>query len=319
MHSPVLPRLILHLPFALSEVEGQVPATGASTSLGTNGKGSRKRDTENQMFDLDAYLTRVAMPARPTLDSIGLGRLQHAHRLAIPFEDLDVVLGRGIAIDSESVFAKLVTARRGGYCFEHNRLFLDALAELGFTARPLLARVWIAPSGVPPLTHTFALVTIDGQEWIADTGFGGSYTPVMPLTDGAEAQAPDGARFRLDATEQGWLLLRDGDPMTTDGRGETGGFQPQYSFTLAEVFDADLALSNHWTSTAPASRFTQTVIASIVLPNGLASLTGRNYRRRSGTDTTVGEITDPRVYRIRMSLLFGIDLSVEDVAALGLF
>ncbi|MEG8033041.1 arylamine N-acetyltransferase [Sphingomonas aurantiaca] len=272
------------------------------------------------MFDLEAYLTRVAMPARPTLDSIGLARLQHAHRLAIPFEDLDVVLGRGIAIDSASVLAKLVTARRGGYCFEHNRLFLDALAELGFIARPLLARVWYAATDVPPpQTHTFALVTIDGQDWIADTGFGGSYTPVLPLTDGAEATAPDGARFRLDATEQGWLLLRDGDPMTTDGRGETGGFQPQYSFTLAEVFDADLALSNHWTSTAPASRFTHTPIASIVLPNGFASLIGRNYRRRSGTDTTAGEITDPRVYRIRMSLLFGIDLSVEDVAALGLF
>ncbi|WP_342454657.1 arylamine N-acetyltransferase [Sphingomonas sp. H160509] len=130
---------------------------------------------------------------------------------------------------------------------------------------------------------------------------------------------PDGARFRLEATEQGWMLLRDGDPMTTDGRGETGGFQPQYSFTLAQVFDADLAMSNHWTSTAPSSRFTHTPIASIVLPNGFASLIGRNYRRRSGADTTVGEITDPRVYRIRMSLLFGIDLSVEDVAALGLF
>jgi len=271
------------------------------------------------MFDLDAYLTRVAMPARPTLDSIGLGRLQQAHRLAIPFEDLDVVLGRGVAIDSAPVFDKLVTARRGGYCFEHNRLFLDALAELGFTARPLLARVWIAATDVPPLTHTFALVTIDGQDWIADTGFGGSYTPVLPLADGAEATAPDGARFRLDATEQGWLLLRDGDPMSTDGRGETGGFQPQYSFTLAEVFDADLAMGNHWTSTAPASRFTHTPIASIVLPNGFASLIGRNYRRRSGTDTTAGEITDPRVYRIRMSLLFGIDLSVEDVAALGIF
>ena len=276
------------------------------------------------MFDLDAYLTRVAMPARPTLDSIGLGRLQLAHRLAIPFEDLDVVLGRGIAIDSASVFAKLVTARRGGYCFEHNRLFLDALTELGFAARPVLARVWIAATEVPPLTHTFALVTIDGQAWIADTGFGGSYTPVLPLADGAEATAPDGARFRLEATsrdhgEQGWMLLRDGDPMTTDGRGATGGFQPQYSFTIAEVFDADLLLGNHWTSTAPASRFTQTAIASIVLPNGFASLMGRTYRRRSGTDTAAGEITDPRVYRIRMSLLFGIDLSVEDIAALKLF
>ncbi len=271
------------------------------------------------MFDLDLYLARIAMPARPTLDSTGLGRLQHAHRLAIPFENIDVILGRGIAIDSASVFAKLVTARRGGYCFEHNRLFLDALDALGFTARPLLARVRLGATDMPPLTHTFALVTIDGQDWVADAGFGGSYTPVMPLVDGAQAEAPDGARFRLEAGAEGWMLLRDGDPMTTDGRGGGDGFQPQYSFTIARVFDVDLALSNHWTSTAPGTRFLQQPIVSIVLPHGFATLTGRHYRRRAGDDVSIGEVTDPRVYRIRMGLLFGIELTADDVAALGLF
>ena len=97
-------------------------------------------------FDLDAYLVRVAMPARPTLDPVGLQRLQQAHRMAIPFECLDVRLGRPIAIDSAAVFAKLVVAGRGGYCFEQNRLFLDALTALGFVARPLLARVWLGGS-----------------------------------------------------------------------------------------------------------------------------------------------------------------------------
>ena len=270
-------------------------------------------------FNFADYLQRIHLSEPIAPDVTGLEALQRAHRLAIPFENLDVMLGRPIAIDSGAVFAKLVTARRGGYCFEHNRLFLDALAAAGFTARPQLARVWLGAETTPPLTHAISIVTLDGAEWIADAGFGGTYTPPMPLIDGAEATAPDGARFRLEATESGWMLLRDGDPMTTDGRGTGDGFQPQYSFTLAPVFDADLAMSNHWTSTAPASRFTHTPIASIVLPNGFASLIGRDYRRRSGTDTSVGEVTDPRVYRIRMSLLLGIDLSVDDVAALGLF
>ncbi len=97
--------------------------------------------------DLDAYLHRIRLPTRPTLDVAGLMRLQHAHRLAIPFENFDIWLGRGIAIDSEPAFAKLVTARRGGYCFEHNRLFLDALAALGFAAEPILARVWLGGRG----------------------------------------------------------------------------------------------------------------------------------------------------------------------------
>jgi N-hydroxyarylamine O-acetyltransferase len=261
-------------------------------------------------FDLPAYLERIRLPALPTLDHLGLAAVQRAHRLAIPFENLDIALGRGIDISSDAVFAKLVVARRGGYCFEQNRLFLDALHALGFDARPLLARVWLMADGVPPKTHTLNLVTIDRQEWIADAGFGGSYAPPLPLVDGAEAESPDGTRHRLarDATH-GWLLARD------DGQGA----QPQYSFTTEHVWPADLALSNHWTSTAAGTRFTTLRLASIVLPHGFASLTDRSYRRRAGEGETAAEIADPRVYRMRLGMMFGIELSADDVAALGLF
>jgi N-hydroxyarylamine O-acetyltransferase len=275
------------------------------------------------MFDLDAYLARIELPARPTRDAAGLARVQLAHRLTIPFENLDVRLGRPIAIDSESVAAKLVGSRRGGYCFEHNRLLLDALAALEMTARPLLARVWLGAAATPPRNHVLSLVTIDGSDWIADTGFGASYAPVMPLADGAEATAPDGARFRLVRDGDGWLLLRDGDPVSTDGRTAAGwngtAWQPQYGFTTEPVHDSDLAMGNHWAMTAPASRFTQMAVVSVVLPHGFAALTDRRYRRRAAGKTAEGEITDPRVYRMRLSLMFGIDLSKEEVAALALF
>ena len=275
------------------------------------------------MFDLAAYLERIRLPAPPTLDAAGLVRLQHAHRLAIPFETLDIRLGRPIAIDGDSVFAKLVVARRGGFCFEHNRLFLDALAALGFMARPLLARVWLGVEETPPLTHTLSLVTLGGEAWIADPGFGASYAPPMPLVDGAAASAPDGARFRLSregvSGDAGWMLWRDGDPATTDGRGSGAGWQRQYGFTLAEVAEADLAMGAHWSATAPASRFVRHVVVSLVLPHGFASLIDRAYRRRAGADQTAGSIDDPRVYRMRLGLLFGLDLSAAEVAALGLF
>ncbi len=281
------------------------------------------------MFDLDAYLARIDLPARPTLDAAGLSRLQRAHRLAIPFENLDVILGRGIAIDGASVFAKLVTARRGGYCFEHNRLFGDALGAIGFDHRPLLARVWLGidlgHGTVPPLTHTFSLVETDEGPWIADPGFGGTYAPAMPLADGAEATAPDGARFRLSRHDRhGWLLERSGTVAGTDGRGggeanATGGWQPQYSFTTATVFDADLALGNWWSSTAPGTRFTTLRLASIVLPHGFATLTDDRYRRIAGEDEAEGTITDPRVYRMRLGMMFGIALTAQEVAGLRLF
>lgn len=271
-------------------------------------------------FDLDAYLARLRLPARVTTDAEGLGRLQRAHRQSIPFENLDVMLGRPVRITSDAVFEKLVGQGRGGFCFEHNRLFLDALAALGFAARPLLARVWLGATETPPLTHTLALVDLGGQPWIADSGFGGSYTPPMPLVDGAEATAPDGAHFRLVRDEaHGWMLLRDGEPGTTDGRGTGAGFRPQYSFTTDDVWDADLAMGAHWAATAPGSRFTDASIVSIVLPRGFASLTNRSYRRSAGGEETSAVIDDPRVYRMRLSMMFGIDLTRDEVAALPVF
>lgn len=273
------------------------------------------------MFDLDAYLARIRLKDAPAPDAEGLAALQRAHRLAIPFENLDIRLGRGIAIDSASVFAKLVTAKRGGYCFEQNQLFGDALAALGFIARPLLARVLlVASDAAPPLTHALSLVTIGGQDWIVDAGFGGSYSPPLPLIDGAEATAPDGACFRLRADAAlGWLLEREGGNATTDGRGGGAGFQPQYSFALTTVEPADLAMANHWTSTRPGTRFLDLVVVSIVLPAGFASLTDRAYRRSTTSEDIAATIDDPRVYRLRLSMMFGIDLSAEEVAALGLF
>ena len=271
------------------------------------------------MFDLDAYLARIRLPARPTLDHHGLQALHRAHRLSIPFENLDVALGRLIRIDSGSVFAKLVTGKRGGYCFEHNRLFADALAALGFSARTVTGQVLLNGAPTPPGSHALQLVTLEGQDWIADPGFGGSYAPPMSLEEGAEAIATDGARFSLRREGDGWTLFRDGDPGTTDGRGAGTGSRPQYRFLLAEVTDAALEASNDWVQSAPGTRFVDHRVVSIVLPHGFARLTDRSYRRQVGTEVNEGEITDPRVYRMRLSLMFGIDLTRDEVMGQGLY
>jgi N-hydroxyarylamine O-acetyltransferase len=277
-------------------------------------------------FDLAAYLARLGLAEPPAADAEGLAILQRAHRMAIPFENLDVLLGHGVSLDPDAVFDKLVRRRRGGYCFEHNQLFLRALDALGFVARPLLARVWLGTADdgpVPPRTHCLSLVELSDGPWIADAGFGGAYTPPLPLRDGARATSFDDAVHHLarDASF-GWVLTRDGDLHATDARGVPqpgGGAIRQYSFTEDAVWPADLAQCNHHIATIPGHRFTTMAIVSIVLPRGFASLTDRHYRRRNGTEAVTADLVDPRVYRMRLSLVFGIDLTGEDVATLGLF
>jgi N-hydroxyarylamine O-acetyltransferase len=272
-------------------------------------------------FALPAYLARIGIDAAPTPDLAGLETLHRAHRLAIPFENLDIPLGMGIIIDPDAVFAKLVTRRRGGYCFEQNRLFLAALDALGFSARPLLARVWLLADATPPLTHTFSLVTIDGEEWIADAGFGGSFSPPMPLTDGAAFTAADGTTHRLTSgTPHGWMLDRAGDPAATDGRStDTRDWQPQYSFTLGQVEPIDLELSNHWASTRAGTRFTTLTLASRVLPNGFASLLDARLTLHRDGESRVLLLTDAIAYRAALADHFGLELTREEVDRLRLF
>ncbi|MDB5687577.1 MAG: acetyltransferase [Rhizorhabdus sp.] len=271
-------------------------------------------------IDLDGYLARIGLGLLPPADKDGLATVQRAHRLAIPFENLDVRLGRGISLDPDHVFEKLIHKRRGGYCFEQNQLFLRALTALHFDVRPLLARVWLMADGVPPRTHTLNLVQLDDGPWIADAGFGGSYTPPMPLIDGAEATAPDGAMFRLVADpDHGWLLLRNGHPALTDGRNREEGWQPQYSFTLEAVATVDLELSNHWTSTRPGTRFMTTAVVSACLPSGFASLTDRHYTRRNGDQQVDATIDSATAYRLRLNFVFGIVLDEIEINGLGLY
>lgn len=271
-------------------------------------------------IDLDGYLARIGLGLPPASDAAGLTTLQRAHRLSIPFENLDVRLGRGISLDPGHVFDKLVHRRRGGYCFEQNQLFLRALTAIGFDARPLLARVWLLATDVPPRTHTINLVRFDGEPWIADAGFGGSYAPPMPLFEGSEATGPDGAKFRLSWTEDhGWLLERRGDPRTTDGRTTHEDWQAQYSFTLDHVAPSDLELSNHWTSTRSGVRMTSLSLVSLVLPSGFATLTDRHYTRRNGDQHVEADIDSATAYRLRLNFVFGIALDEVEVMGLGLF
>jgi len=281
-------------------------------------------------MDIDRYLARIGLTHVPSADPEGLGAMQRAHRQAIGFENLDIPLGNGIRIDSGSVFDKLVVQRRGGYCFEQNRLYGDALMALGMVNRPLLARVRMGlaeDAPLPPRTHVLLLVRAEpGRAWIADAGFGGSFVPPLPLEDGAEAQTSDGAAHRLRrigtiGAEGGeWLLERAGPVEATDGRpAPHGEWQPQYVFDLAEVVSDDLEMANHWTSTRPGTRFTTLHVASVVLPDGFAALSERTLRVHRGGTTDTREIIDAADYAVALRELFGIALSEKEAARLPLF
>jgi N-hydroxyarylamine O-acetyltransferase len=95
----------------------------------------------SESFDLDLYFARIGYsgPHTSTLDV--LSNLQQLHARAIPFENLDPLIGRHVSLRQKDLAAKLIGNRRGGYCFEQNTLFAKVLLRLGFHVTPLIARV----------------------------------------------------------------------------------------------------------------------------------------------------------------------------------
>jgi N-hydroxyarylamine O-acetyltransferase len=251
-------------------------------------------------LDLGAYLRRTGTdrPSAPSADA--LTELHRAHVGSIPFENLDVLMGVPIRLDLESLQAKLVTGRRGGYCFEHNSLFRAALEALGFTVTSLAARVRAGTSAIRPRTHMLLKVDVQEQAFLADVGFGadGLLTPLL-LQPGRE-QWHAGTGHRLRHEEASWVL--EGDT------GVGAGWQDLYAFTLEPQHPVDFEMANHYTSTWPGSHFRSTLTAQLSLPQRRLALRDRDLVTREGGQVRTERVRDPdhllEVLEQRFSLCF---------------
>ncbi|NIY46369.1 arylamine N-acetyltransferase family protein [Cedecea colo] len=197
-------------------------------------------------FDLNAYFARIHFMGDYAPDLHTLRQLHLLQPCAIPFENLDVLLGRRILLDDESVFEKLVTAGRGGYCYEQNALLRRALLEIGFQVEDLAARVLIArPERMPARTHRLQLVTVAQERWLADVGFGGkTLTAPLRFVLDSEQTTPHGV-YRLTRLEEDYLLsLREEDE-----------WLPLYRFDLQRQYAVDFDVANHYVATWPESHF----------------------------------------------------------------
>jgi N-hydroxyarylamine O-acetyltransferase len=219
-------------------------------------------------LDLPAYLERIG-----TTETATLAELHRAHIAAIPFENLDIPLGRGIAVDLQSVQAKLVARRRGGYCYEHGILFAAVLERLGYRVQRLLGRVGGYSEQPRGRTHMALLVEAGGERWLADVGFGGGLLEPLPFAPGVERRQ-GGWTFRLHEAGPGWEL--------EERRPE--GWSTLYGFADERQYPADVVVANHYTSTFPRSPFVTRIVvtrrdeqALQELVDGTLTVTGTDY------------------------------------------
>ncbi|MEO8567442.1 MAG: arylamine N-acetyltransferase [Betaproteobacteria bacterium] len=250
-------------------------------------------------LDLDAYFDRIQWgdSTRPTYET--LAGVLRAHMSSIPFENLDVLLGRPIRLDLDGVQQKLVRARRGGYCFEHGTLFGAVLEEMRFKPVRHTARVVMATARTAaPRTHMFLTVTVAEGTFVVDPGFGSLAPRIpVPLADGVEARiGPETHWIARDRSH--WIL-----------RTRTAGKDTDcWVSTLEEDNPVDFEVGSHYVATHPSSPFVNRMLMRALTADGRVTVMNRDVNVRSGNVSEPVQLVDRTALRTLLITYFGFDL-----------
>ncbi|ESY83883.1 acetyltransferase [Mesorhizobium sp. LNHC221B00] len=217
-------------------------------------------------FDLDAYFARIGYAGSRDASLDTLKALHFLQPQAIPFENIDPFLGRPVRLDLAALQDKIVAGGRGGYCFEHNLLFMHALKALGFEVGGLAARVlWgQAEDAITARSHMLLRVELDGRTYIADVGFGGlTLTAPLLLEPGTDQKTPH-ETFRIAAADDHFRL-----------QAAIGGdWRSLYRFDLQPQYEVDYSIASYFLSTNPISHFLTSVLAARAAPDRRYALRG---------------------------------------------
>jgi N-hydroxyarylamine O-acetyltransferase len=252
-------------------------------------------------MELAAYLERIghAGPVAPTQGT--LAAIMRAHVASIPFENLDVQLGRPIDGDVAEIFAKLVDRRRGGWCYEQNGLLGWALETIGFRVTRVAGGVMRVASGDAALGNHLALVVTLDQPWLVDAGFGGSLAEPIALAPGSHRHAPyDLSLARIEDDYWRYEEWIRGRPFSFD-------------FRFAPADPAVLARQQASLQTDPDSPFVLNLVAQRRAGDSHASLRGRVLTLSRGDAYEEFLIEDAETLVDELRTRF--DLDVPEIAA----
>lgn len=250
-------------------------------------------------MDISRYLERIGYdgPREPTIET--LAGLHEAHYRTVPFENLDIALGRPIAPDEAACYAKIVEGRRGGFCYELNGSFGWLLRALGFRVTLLSAGVMSREhkSFGPEFDHLALRVDL-AEPWLADVGFGDAFYRPLRLDERGE-QRDRGGVFRVTEAE-GWHLL--------ESRDKDGTWRPGYRFTLTPRTLDDFVPRCRYHQTSPDSGFTRHSTCSLPTATGRITLSDGRLIATDGDRRTETELLDEAAREAALREHFGIVL-----------
>lgn len=246
-------------------------------------------------MDIDSYLRRIGYcgSREPTAET--LKQLHLAHMFAVPFENLDILLGRPITLSLPLFYDKIIQHRRGGFCYELNGLFGWLLEQLGFTVVHLSARVFNGSQPGPEFDHLVLLVEME-ERLIVDVGFGDSFLEPLSLDSGAE-DVQYGCSYRLIKSGPDRLLQRR----------RTSTWESQYIFSLAPHQLTEFSTMCQYQQTSPESAFKRKSLCSLATRDGRITLSKNRLIITTGGQRQEQTVADEKEYRNLLKSKFGIE------------
>jgi len=246
---------------------------------------------------VQAYLKRIGYRGTTKPSISVLRQLHRRHLLSVPFENLDIQSHIPIVLSEKAFQDKIIKHRRGGFCYELNGFFAGLLRELGFEVKMLSARVARKNGGYGgEFDHMTLLVQLD-HPWLADVGFGDSFTEPKRL-DTSSPQEDHGRAYRF-RRKNSWIILS----RKLEG---TRQWEPQYKFTLKPRKLGDYASRCQWQQTSPWSHFTKGHLCSQLTREGRITLTETKLVETSGKKKIERTLKNPVEFSLLLQGRFGI-------------
>jgi N-hydroxyarylamine O-acetyltransferase len=223
-------------------------------------------------MDVHPLLARLGVDAPLHADLPTLRRLHRAWRTRVPYENLDIQLGRPIRLDPAALLDKFGRRRRGGFCYEMNGALALLLRSVGFAVDVVESGVLVTVRGDGAWgNHVALLVTIDGERWVADAGIGDAFLEPLPLREGTHRQGRLTYRVeRLDTAT--WRVHH-----------HPGGSVESYDLRTRPRDLADFTGPCQQLATSPDSPFVRVLLAQHHRDGRELALRGRTVTTPEGT------------------------------------
>src|SRR4051812_50049913 len=125
-------------------------------------------------MDVTGYLERLGLGAEPP-GLVALRRLHAAHVERVPYDPLEIQLGRPTPLDPAASVARILRGR-GGYCYHLNGAFSALLRALGYQVTRHLGGVQSTAERTAGASANHLVLTVSGlpgpDRWLVDLGMG---------------------------------------------------------------------------------------------------------------------------------------------------